>query len=62
MPDYDPQSRKLEQLLHELAELRARVTEQYRRAAEEREEIWATCAAARRTAAQAQEQAEAEDR
>jgi hypothetical protein len=53
MPDHDPQSRKLERLRHELAELRARVTEQCRQAAEEREEAWTAHVAARQQAAQA---------
>jgi hypothetical protein len=57
----DSQSRKLEQLLGELAELRARVAEQCRWAAEEREQARAAEAATRRLTVQAQERADVED-
>jgi hypothetical protein len=52
MDNFNRQSRKLEQLLSELAELRARVTEQCRQAAEEREEAWTAHVAARQRAVQ----------
>jgi hypothetical protein len=59
----DSQSRKLEQLLGELAELRARVTEQCRLVAEEREKARAAQARALVVASrrQRQERADAED-
>jgi hypothetical protein len=74
MPDRDaPQSRKLEQLLSELAEIRAQADEQRRRGAWWREEARAVREETRRVVAQArelmaasrrqrQERADAEDR
>jgi hypothetical protein len=54
-PDLDPQSRVLQQLSRELAEIRARADQQRRWAAWWREEVRVTCEEARRLVAQSRE-------